>query len=117
MVDKQSLPSFGPVFRRAAEVLRERGWCQGQLRTASWSVCALGALQDALEETGFAWLSSEAFEARRQLEEAVTLMFGYVISHGVGVGYWNDEEDREQTEVEKALLFAADRADFADGPR
>lgn len=44
------------VLRRSAELLGERGWCQGQLENSQGQVCAMGA---------FEWAANELFPTIR----------------------------------------------------
>lgn len=39
--------AIGERLLKAAQIIRERGWCQGQLRHESGAVCAMGAIEIA----------------------------------------------------------------------
>lgn len=104
--------SVGDVFRRAAEVLRERGHCKGSLGDFEGRVCLYGALDVALDWMGLDTTTSPELYwsvADRMIRDMEP---GYSTEREFEVAAaWNDEPSREQTEVEKFLLQVADRAD------
>ena len=81
------------VFRKAGDVLRERGWCQGGLMNAEGKVCALGALGVA-ECRGA--LSGPSQEIYRNLSQQI--LDGRLIGAD-----WNDSPGRTVEEVYAVL--------------
>ena len=78
------------VYLRAADLIEERGWCQGKFGTDD-RLCILGAIFAAERE----WHRSIGLDALRM-----------VIGRDVIVP-WNDQEGRTQEEVVSALREAA----------
>jgi len=70
------------ILLRAAEILEERGWCQGHYRHGG-AFCAMGAIKEA------APLNSEAMNALDALSRRVE-------PH---VAAWNDHPSRTASEV------------------
>jgi hypothetical protein len=101
---------LGPIFRRAAEVLRERGHCKGHLVGPDGSVCAHGALSVALKDCGATGLAPTV--AQRLLRDELARATGSRRLGPMAVPQWNDEPERTQADVEKLFLLAADRADI-----
>jgi hypothetical protein len=87
-----------PVLLRAAEIVRERGLCQGPWR-AGGPLCAAGAIGEAGSDHGLV----------RAEMEALVLRFARVLG-GSAVGDvhgWNDAPGRTVGEVAEALERAA----------
>jgi hypothetical protein len=87
-----------PVLLRAAEIVRERGFCQGPWRPGG-PLCAAGAVSQAAEELGFVRPEMEA----RLLQFAGALGGSDVLD----VHTWNDAPGRTAGEVAEALQRAA----------
>ncbi|MDQ3865218.1 MAG: hypothetical protein M3304_00100 [Actinomycetota bacterium] len=87
-----------PVLLRAAEIVRERGFCQGPWRTGG-PVCAAGAVGVAGRELGF--VDPEIDARLLRFAQAVG---GSAFSH---VHAWNDAPGRAAWEVADALERAA----------
>jgi hypothetical protein len=87
-----------PVLLRAAEIVRERGLCQGPWRT-SGPVCAAGAVGEAGGDLGLS----------RSMMEARLLKFAQALggSSAGDVHDWNDAPGRTAAEVAEALERAA----------
>lgn len=87
-----------PVFLRAAEIVRERGFCQGPWRTDG-PVCAAGAVGEAGGDLGLS----------RAMMEARLLRFARALggSAASDVHDWNDVPGRTAAEVAEALERAA----------
>jgi hypothetical protein len=94
----EPLAAPDPVFHRAAEIVRERGFCQGPWRVGG-PVCAAGAVGQAGEELGFS----------RPEMEARLLQFADALGGSVfeDVHSWNDAPGRTAGEVAEALDRAA----------
>lgn len=116
MTESTATPTVGTVFRRAAEIMRERGQCKGQLNSTNGQVCLYGALDAAAEEMGVGdeW-DSYWFHADSHLAFFAPSYEAPEDKRHECAASWNDEPDTTQTEVEKFLLFVADRADFPGG--
>ena len=90
------------VFRRAAEVLRERGHAKRTLQDSQGRVCANGALEIAEDELGYP-------KYETCLSATLSAMTD---GEWVNVADWNNAPERTQAEVEKLMLLAADRVEF-----
>jgi hypothetical protein len=77
------------VLRKAGDVLRERGWCQGNLEEKG-RVCLLGATGIAAHGYPSAPDSNEVHDALRLVIDRWPIE-------------WNDARGRTQAEVESAL--------------
>lgn len=99
-------PTLGDVFRKAAEVQRERGHCKGELEDTDGRVCLYGATLVAFQEIEMPGPITPV------LEYLDALVPAFDASSSDPASVWNDKPNRTATEVEKFLLFAADRADF-----
>lgn len=87
------------VLERAADVLDERGWCQGRLSDDDKRVCARGAIDLAT-----CWFV-EAVSAEDALQAHV----------GAVVTTWNDDASRTKTEVQAAMRECAAELRAAGG--
>jgi hypothetical protein len=104
MVDPGVLPEAQPptepdlVLLRAAEIVRERGLCQGPWR-AGGPLCAAGAVGDAASDLGL----------RRAEMEARVLRFALALGGSAvsDVHGWNDTPGRTVGDVAEALERAA----------
>jgi hypothetical protein len=96
--ETQHMAEPDPVLFRAAELVRERGFCQGPWR-AGGPLCAAGAVGMAATDLGFS----------RAEMEAVVLRFARVLggSAAYDVHSWNDARGRSAGEVVDALERAA----------
>jgi hypothetical protein len=86
------LDETGKVLMRAAEIVRERGWCQLDYEDDQGRVCAAGALYAA---SGDEW--PYVAMGRRRLAASL----------GRAVETWNDVPGRTKEEVIEALERAA----------
>lgn len=96
-----SLDEVGRVLMKAAEIIRERGWCQNRFEDSAGRVCAMGALKVAAgmpADIMGAVLPPAAFKARDRLQNHL---------NGRGPHKWNDDADRTADEVIAALESAA----------
>ena len=96
--EAQPLAEPDPVLLRAAEIVRERGLCQGPWR-AGGSLCAAGAIGEAGNDQGLTRTEMEA----RVLRFARSLG-GSAVGH---VHAWNDAPGRAAEDVAEALERAA----------
>jgi hypothetical protein len=96
--ETQPLVEPDPVLLRAAEIVRERGLCQGPWR-AGGPVCAAGAVGVAARDLGL---------SRREMEDVV-LRFARAVggSNAGDVHGWNDASGRSAGDVAEALERAA----------
>lgn len=83
----------------AAALLKEKGWCQGDLVDQYGAHCAAGAL---MEVTGYA---SKTPEARNRYQTAIYALQTIV---GSGVASWNDHPARTATQAILGFERAAD---------
>jgi hypothetical protein len=94
-----SLP-VSTVLRNAAELIEQRGWCQGTSEDDSGRVCAIGAIVKAA-----GYYNGAALQGAK-----VTLMqLIPAIRHDslVPIAAWNDERMRSAAEVIATLREAA----------
>jgi hypothetical protein len=97
-VETEPLAEPNPVLLRAAELVRERGLCQGPWR-AGGPLCAAGAVSVAAGDLGL---------SRAEMEGAV-LRFARALGGSApgDVHSWNDASGRNAEEVAGALERAA----------
>jgi len=96
-------------LRVAADLLRERGWCQGAL-TSGTKMCAIGALIAAGAEDIYVPISDGDYIARRFVMLAIDPIDSPVTWE---VSWWNDHKARTASEVIDALEEAARIAESA----
>ena len=96
--EAQSMAEPDPVLLRAAEIVRERGLCQGPWR-AGGPVCAAGAVGEA---------GRRPRPPRAEMEARV-LRFAHALGGSAAgdVHGWNDAPGRTAGEVAEALERAA----------
>jgi hypothetical protein len=96
--ETEPLAKANPVLLRAAQLVRERGLCQGPWR-AGGPLCAAGAVGVAAGDLGFS----------RTEMEGVVLRFARALggSAAADVHSWNDASGRSAGEVAEALERAA----------
>ena len=92
---------------RAAEIIRERGWCQKETRDPDGRVCLSGAIHDAIIELyGWQPYPDPHFDAAKAL---VLSRIDYKPPAGNGLAYtvaltaWNDSSSRTEEEVLRCL--------------
>lgn len=101
---------LAPVFRRAAEVIQERGHAKDVFESETGAVCAVGALRIAAGYDVHNGLGLEPWEAVRFLSPRIC-------SNTTDedpterVADWNDAWDRSEAEVIEALRDAATAAE------
>ena len=96
-------PDISAVYRRAAEVLTERGWCQDDTEDESGRLCAIGAIRVAD--------GSPADGGDDQDRDDELLR---PLHHHVGlISAWNDTPGRTVAEVVDALVSVAIQIDLA----
>jgi hypothetical protein len=97
-LEAEPLAAPDSVLLRAAEIVRERGLCQGPWR-AGGRLCAAGAVGEAAKELGL---------TRREMEFCL-LQFAGVLGGALvrDVHRWNDADGRTADEVADALERAA----------
>ena len=78
---------------KAAEIIEQRGWCQGLLESSSGQVCALGAMDMLEHSMEFDWMRS--------------LMALEIEIGSASIADWNDNPSRTQAEVLAAFRAAA----------
>jgi len=98
---KPRLDEVGQCLMRAAQIIRERGWCQGVACDETGAVCLVGAIYDIREKAAdipYEFAKSEpepAYSAYKIMERRNQ------------IGPWNDEPRRTAEEVIAALEAAA----------
>lgn len=104
-----SEPTPSDLLARAAELIGERGWCQGTIKTAEGHMCAMGAMAEAKRELfgpeNVRRTSRIYADAMYSLVDVINEPHGY--SSLVSVPQWNDEEDQTAENVILALKTAA----------
>jgi hypothetical protein len=88
------------IFTRAAELLLERGWCQGTFESKTGEICPLKALQLAQVEILGNW-------PQPGLMAKLMRALGTGAHAGAGAAEWNDAPERTLPEVLTALHAAA----------
>ena len=89
------------VLERAADLLEEFGWCQGQFGSKGYgSFCAIGAIFEASVD-----LSNRNFSAL-----AAPLGYKDGSDLGASLSRWNDREGRTKEEVVALLRSGAEAA-------
>lgn len=88
------VPSHRQVLLEAADLIEEKGWCQGMYNNRSGAMCMMGAIINAGRRHEHRYTS----RAHLRLIEAVG---------GVAPVLWNDAPERTQEEVVSALRKAA----------
>jgi hypothetical protein len=97
-LEVQPLADPDPVLVRAAEIVRERGLCQGPWN-AGGPLCAAGAVGEAAKELGL---------TRPEMESSLLQFAGVLGGAGFrAVHRWNDVDGRTADEVAEALERAA----------
>jgi hypothetical protein len=99
-------PTAAIVLRRAARLLRERGWCQGRLMATDGRLCLLGALDAAA-------FSFRMYSARAQAH-AMVAVSAYL--GGQTFAAFNDAKGRTVAQVIAVLEAVADQEDAKDAP-
>jgi hypothetical protein len=96
--EAEPLADPDPVLVLAAELVQERGLCQGPWR-AGGPLCAAGAVGEAAKELGL---------TRPEMESCLR-QFAVVLGGAVfrDVHRWNDADGRTVDEVAEALVRAA----------
>lgn len=93
--------STSDVLRKAADVIRERGWNQGHFETLGGRVCVLGAINVACGlDADSMKLPLSYLDAEAALRAVLPVPWP---------SEWNDERDRTAEEVIAALLKAAEQ--------
>jgi len=95
---REPLATPDPVLLRAAEIVRERGFCQGPWR-AGGPLCAAGAVSQAAKDLGFVRPEMEA-----RLRRFAAALGGVAVRD---IHRWNDAPERTAGEVAEALQRAA----------
>jgi hypothetical protein len=96
------------VLHRAADLLEEFGWCQGQLFSRGRrAYCVIGATARAAHDLGYEgdWTGGYGFVRDRVGADLLR-----AVSGGWFSGDWNDEPDRTKAEVVAKLREAAEAA-------
>lgn len=102
--DPPQIPPTGPridistVYRRAVEVLDERGWCQEVAEDRDGRVCALGALRVSAFGDANSYDDDLEHQVLRPLHDHL----------GQLVAPWNDAPERTEDDVKAALLAVAE---------
>jgi hypothetical protein len=97
MTTDQGMTEVEKVYLRAADLIAERGWTQGDYEALDGRLCMMGACQVAVIEDGY--LLSDGL---------YTAVFQGLEQHlGRNPIAWNDVHGRTKTQVIRALLKAA----------
>jgi hypothetical protein len=103
------------ILRRAAQVVRERGWTQHVLVDRYGRVCALGALHFAEgRSAGSGFRRTESVIA---LANVISQRFGLRLNKGAegnAIAIWNNAPERTPEEVALTMEFAALCAEQAE---
>ncbi len=98
------------ALRRAARIIRERGWHRGTLRSQTGAVCALGALRIACRNDVFSVCTFD------RVYEGAAQSFGRAvgldpIGYDSEIASWNDCDERTKPQVIRAFERAAKLAE------
>lgn len=115
-------PTPNDVLARAAELIGERGWCQGALQAPEGQLCAMGAIGEAKRELfGLRSMDSNNIKGNRQASRAYQQAYDMLIREinpremGLtdvrSVPQWNDDPDQTAESVILALKTAANTTD------
>ena len=89
------------VFRKAAKLIENRGFCQGYLRGEDGSLCVMGAVLTALgRSTDNAWTKEEEFLPEMQM------LAGTLPGNWSCLQRWNDKKGRTKKQAVQFLLEA-----------
>lgn len=86
------------ALRDAAELIRTRGWCQGEFEIDG-TLCALGALHVATTGT-VNQTNNVGIAAAHRLAEHLDI-------HASNIAVWNDQKSMTSDQVENHLILAA----------
>ncbi len=99
---------------KAADVITERGWCQGEPQDASGQLCAIGAINIAVLGRASVVADGVAYDGYAKLDSSQR---GALVAHEMlratietEIVSWNDDEGRTKGEVVAALRAAAKKA-------
>jgi hypothetical protein len=92
---KPDLDEVGLVLMRAAEIIRERGWCQHNLKDSIGRMCMVGAITEAQSCLGISAAGRAQDAVRHELQ-----INGFISD-------WNNAPERTADEVIQALESAA----------
>lgn len=91
------------VYKEAAEIIRERGWNQGEYMGPGGCVCVSGAIMIAMNQPAQE-PTLKHFSLWETLGNADSLIVELALQLGVGcLANWNDAQDRTVDEVLEAL--------------
>lgn len=99
--------NIAEVLTRAADVIDERGWCQGEAWAPGGQVCAHGAIWEALGIDRIDYDQGELTTGARPVFGAACDAIRRHIGPGRSVTGWNDEPGRTKDDVTAALRAAA----------
>lgn len=102
--DCQELDAAGLVLERAANIIKQRGWCQGAFTDSYGRVCAVGALRLAAGGSITTGLTSIQIEV--VLAAAIRLL-KLVDAGETNLAWWNDISGRTKEAVITAMQCAA----------
>lgn len=101
---KPVVDEIGERLLKAAQIIRERGWCQGIAEMRSGEVCAFGAIL----QTGR--YDTVGIDAYVRLSDFVATLDHKCLPESAGTNFvarWNDHPSRTKAEVIAALEAAA----------
>jgi hypothetical protein len=102
-----TIPTPAQLLNRAADILDERGWFQGNYVGATGCVCALGARHLAVTELD-GNPTRATFATGAEFETALDRIYGALQTDSTdGIADWNDAEGRTKEEVQELLRRAA----------
>jgi hypothetical protein len=103
-----TIPTPASLLNRAADILDERGWFQGNYMSPDGCVCALGSLHLAANELVGA-PNRATFATGPEFEAALDRIYGALQSDSMdSIADWNDSEGRTKDEVQAMLRRAAE---------
>ena len=92
-----AVDEVGQVLLRAADILRESGWCRYRTRREDGARCAIGAIGEAAAGSGRKYIY-----AYDRMADALGI-------RDIGIGFWNDRPERTKEQVIEAFERAAYR--------
>lgn len=104
MIDEQTVEDI----QRAIQVIRKRGWAQGEFENSKGAVCLVGALKTAIYGEGHEWrIRDITFEKRNRFYDAYDLVYHVV---NMKPEKFNDAEKTKRRHVLRALEEAQRQA-------
>ena len=120
-VETKPVNDTAAVLRRAAGIVRERGWCRGTQQDELGRVCALGALNIALSGHVYSFRGPFRLDGWQPSNHPGMDAACHALYEAIGddtfwcIPHWNNQPGRTADEVAQMLDRAALLADRGEG--